>query len=91
MTGDKIYLVGFMASGKSTVARMLAARLGWRFEDIDELIERRERLTIADIFARHGEAYFRGSNGKSSGCFNRSATSWSRPGAARSRTPTIGP
>jgi len=60
MMGDKIYLVGFMASGKSTVARTLAARLGWRFEDIDELIERRERLTIADIFARHGEAYFRG-------------------------------
>ena len=60
MTGDKIYLVGFMASGKSTVARTLAARLGWGFEDIDELIERRERLTIADIFTRHGEAYFRG-------------------------------
>jgi len=60
MTSDKIYLVGFMASGKSTVARALAARLGWRFEDIDELIERRERLTIADIFTRHGEAYFRG-------------------------------
>jgi len=57
---DKIYLVGFMASGKSTVGRMLAERLRWRFEDVDELIERRERLTIADIFTRHGEAYFRG-------------------------------
>ena len=60
MTGDKIYLVGFMASGKTTVARALAERLGWQFEDIDELIERRERLTIADVFTRHGEAYFRG-------------------------------
>ena len=60
MMSDKIYLVGFMASGKSTLARTLASRLGWRFEDIDELIERRERLTIADIFARHGEEYFRG-------------------------------
>ncbi len=60
MTGDKVYLVGFMASGKSTVARALAERLGWQFEDIDELIERRERLTIADVFSRHGEAYFRG-------------------------------
>jgi len=60
VTPDKIYLVGFMASGKTTVARALAARMGWQFEDIDELIERRERLTIADIFARHGEAYFRG-------------------------------
>ena len=60
MTSDKIYLVGFMASGKSTVARALAGRLDWQFEDIDELIERRERLTIADIFARYGETFFRG-------------------------------
>jgi shikimate kinase len=59
VTIDKIYLVGFMAAGKTTVARLLAARLGWRAEDVDELIEARERLTVADIFARHGEAYFR--------------------------------
>jgi shikimate kinase len=59
MTADKIYLVGFMASGKTTIARALAARLRWRVEDVDELIERRERQTIADIFARHGEPYFR--------------------------------
>jgi shikimate kinase len=56
---DKIYLVGFMASGKTTIARALAARLGWRSEDIDDLIEKRERLTVAEIFARHGEPYFR--------------------------------
>ncbi len=60
MTGvDKIYLVGFMAAGKTTVARRLAARLGWRAEDIDELIEARERLTVADVFAKHSEPYFR--------------------------------
>jgi shikimate kinase len=59
MAPDKIYLVGFMASGKTTIARALARRLGWRAEDIDELIERRERLTVAEIFARHGEPYFR--------------------------------
>jgi len=40
MTTDKIYLVGFMAAGKSTVARALGQRLHWRAEDIDELIER---------------------------------------------------
>jgi len=57
---DKIYLVGFMAAGKSTVARALSSRLGWRAEDVDELIEARERRTIADIFARQGEPYFRG-------------------------------
>jgi len=56
---DKIYLVGFMASGKSTIGRALASRLRWRFEDIDDLIERRERRTIAEIFSKQGEAYFR--------------------------------
>jgi shikimate kinase len=59
VTADKIYLVGFMAAGKTTVARALAGRLGWRAEDIDELIEARERRTVAEIFARNGEPYFR--------------------------------
>lgn len=59
MTADKLYLVGFMAAGKSTVARTLAARLQWRAEDIDSLIEMRERRTIADIFQKQGEPYFR--------------------------------
>jgi shikimate kinase len=59
VTADKIYLVGFMAAGKTTVARALAERLGWRAEDIDELIEARERRTVAEIFARNGEPYFR--------------------------------
>ncbi|MCA1563883.1 MAG: shikimate kinase [Acidobacteria bacterium] len=59
MTTDKIYLVGFMAAGKTTVARALAARLGWRAEDIDELIEARERRPVSDIFSRQGEQYFR--------------------------------
>lgn len=59
MTVDKIYLVGFMAAGKTTAARALARRIGWRAEDIDELIEARERRAISDIFARSGEPYFR--------------------------------
>jgi len=59
VTADKIYLVGFMAAGKTTVARALAERLGWPAEDIDELIEARERRTVAEIFARNGEPYFR--------------------------------
>lgn len=59
MNTDKIYLVGFMAAGKTTVARALARRLGWRAEDVDELIEARERRTVAEIFARSGEPYFR--------------------------------
>jgi shikimate kinase len=56
---DKIYIVGFMAAGKTTVARALGNRLGWRVEDIDERIEAREHRSIAAIFAREGEAYFR--------------------------------
>lgn len=59
MVTDKIYLVGFMAAGKSTVARALAGRLGWRVEDVDELIEARERRTVAEIFQKQGEPYFR--------------------------------
>lgn len=59
MTVDKIYLVGFMAAGKTTVARSLSTRLGWRAEDVDELIEARERRPIADIFSKQGEPYFR--------------------------------
>jgi shikimate kinase len=56
---DKIYLVGFMGAGKSTLARTLAERLGWVAEDIDERIEGRERSTVADIFRLRGEPYFR--------------------------------
>lgn len=54
-----IYLVGFMASGKSTVGRHLAHRLGWSFFDIDAEIEAAERTTIAEIFEQRGEAEFR--------------------------------
>ena len=59
MSTDKIYLVGFMGAGKTTVARALASRLDWRVEDVDDRIEAREHRTIAAIFARDGEGYFR--------------------------------
>jgi shikimate kinase len=48
-----------MGAGKTTVARAVGRRLGWRAEDIDERIESRERRSVAAIFAQHGEAYFR--------------------------------
>src|SRR5690606_38425912 len=56
---DKLYLVGFMGAGKTTVARAIGRRIGWRVEDIDERIEARERRSIAAIFAQQGEPYFR--------------------------------
>lgn len=60
MRADKIYLVGFMAAGKTTVAAELGRRLDWRVEDIDLRIETRERRTVAEIFSLYGEAHFRG-------------------------------
>ena len=59
MKTDKIYLVGFMGAGKTTVAQLLGRRVGWRVDDIDERIETRERRTVASIFAQYGEPYFR--------------------------------
>jgi len=55
----RIVLTGFMGSGKSTVGPILAARLGWQFIDVDNVIEAEAGAAIADLFARHGEAAFR--------------------------------
>ena len=54
-----IVLTGFMGAGKTTVGRLLAARLGWNFLDLDHHLEARAGLTITEIFSRHGEAHFR--------------------------------
>ncbi|MEW4570744.1 shikimate kinase [Tautonia sp. JC769] len=54
-----IALVGYRATGKSTVGRLVAARLGWAFEDADEALERRIGRSIARVFAEEGEAAFR--------------------------------
>ena len=48
-----------MGAGKTTLAQALSRRLGWRAEDVDLLIEARERRTVSEIFAREGEPYFR--------------------------------
>ncbi len=55
----RIYLTGFMTSGKSTIGPILANVLGWNFYDLDKVIETKEGKTIVDIFESNGENYFR--------------------------------
>jgi shikimate kinase len=54
-----IYIVGFMGSGKTTVGRMLADEIGWRFADLDDDIEHSQHKSISEIFATSGEEEFR--------------------------------
>ncbi len=54
-----IYLAGFMASGKTTIGRALAQRIGWHFADLDEDIETAAQCSIAAIFDEQGEDEFR--------------------------------
>jgi shikimate kinase len=58
-TIGRICFVGFMGAGKTTVGRLVAQRLQWRFVDLDDCICQRERRAIADIFRDSGEPYFR--------------------------------
>ena len=55
-----VFLTGFMGTGKTAVGRALARRLGLRFVDLDEEVERTSGLPVAEIFARFGEREFRG-------------------------------
>jgi len=55
----RLVLTGFMGAGKSTIGRLLAARLGWEFLDLDTYIESRAGMTVPSIFATHGEQRFR--------------------------------
>ena len=56
---NQIYLVGSMGSGKSTVGRLLAKKMGLPYFDLDKLIENQEKMSITDIFQKHNEKYFR--------------------------------
>lgn len=57
--GENVILVGFMGCGKTTVGRALARRLGWRFLDLDRVIERRGGGSVRGLFRRRGEEAFR--------------------------------
>ena len=54
-----VVLIGFMGTGKTSVGRLLATRLGCAFHDLDKKIEERHGMSIPEMFAQHGEAYFR--------------------------------
>ena len=56
---QRVVLVGFMGAGKSTVGRLVARRIGWRFADLDREIERIAAATIPEIFRQWGERRFR--------------------------------
>lgn len=59
MHHQRVYLVGFMGSGKTSAGRALARKLGWTFIDLDQEIERAEGQSVAHIFRTHGEPHFR--------------------------------
>jgi shikimate kinase len=54
-----IVITGFMCTGKTSVGKLLAEKLGYQFVDTDDLIEQRVGMKISDIFAVYGEPYFR--------------------------------
>lgn len=55
----RIYLVGYMASGKSKIGQQIAAELGYRFVDLDDSFEQRYRISVVDFFSKYDEAGFR--------------------------------
>ncbi len=57
---SKIILTGYRATGKSTVGRLLADKLGWKFIDTDQEIEKKQRCSIAQMVSAHGWDFFRG-------------------------------
>ena len=59
MTLQRLVLTGFMGSGKTTVGRLLAARLGWAVADLDDAVAERQGLSVPEIFAQRGETAFR--------------------------------
>ena len=57
--GDRVYLTGFMGSGKSTIGPILANSIGYEFADLDALVEAAAGMTVAQIFREKGEEAFR--------------------------------
>jgi len=56
---NNIVLIGFMGSGKTSIGRLVAQRLGFQFVDTDAIVVERVGMQVAEIFAKHGEPWFR--------------------------------
>jgi len=56
---NRVFLVGFMGSGKSTIGRYISSDMKWRFIDMDDYFEKKHQCTIKEFFAKHGEDQFR--------------------------------
>ncbi len=82
---DRLVLVGMMGSGKTTVGRELAGRLGWAFLDSDAMVEASTGSTVAELFAERGEDGVpgRGGPGAGRGAGRHRRRRWCRPPAAR--------
>jgi shikimate kinase len=59
LNSNKVYIIGFMGSGKTTAGKKLASLLDWSFIDLDKRIEEHSGKTIPEIFSQYGENYFR--------------------------------
>jgi shikimate kinase len=59
MVEKNVVLIGFMGTGKSTVGKLLAKRLGWPWVDVDQRIEESQKKKVVEIFDKEGEAQFR--------------------------------
>lgn len=59
MKEDRLYIVGYMAAGKTTFGRALAERIGWEFIDLDEEIERDTGMAVSELMEKEGEEAFR--------------------------------
>jgi shikimate kinase len=57
--GVNYIFIGFMGCGKTTFGKKISRKIGYKFVDTDKYIEKKEKMTVSDIFAKYGESYFR--------------------------------
>lgn len=67
-----IVLMGYMASGKTSIGKKLAKKLNYNFLDLDDYIEEKENLSVSDVFKEKGEIYFRKQEAYYLGCLLKS-------------------